>query len=93
MWDLYLKYNKSTFNNRKNYYKIITWSGYIWKVKAQYKEATDPGPNYFSDSYDSVYVDKLGNLHMKIRKINNVWYSSEIINTEQFGYGKYTVNI
>ena len=59
-----------------NHYKIITWSGYIWKVKAQYKKATDPGPNSFSDSYDSVYVDKLGNLNMKIRKINNVWYSS-----------------
>jgi hypothetical protein len=48
-----------------------------------------PGPNHFSDSHGSVWVDEQGALHLKIRKINGVWHSAEVILAESLGYGKY----
>ncbi len=34
---------------------------------------TGPGPNYFSDSTNNVWVDAQGLLHLKITHLNNAW--------------------
>lgn len=66
----------------------ITFSGYIWDVKAALTPAA-PGPNYFSSSKRNVFVDNEGRLHVKIVKRKDRWYCSEVISRKSFGYGTY----
>jgi len=66
----------------------ITFSGYVWSVKKS-NGRVGPGPNYFSDTTQSVWVDTLGRLHMKIRKNKGKWYCSEVILNQNLGYGTY----
>ncbi|VVB56265.1 Uncharacterised protein [uncultured archaeon] len=68
--------------------RIIDFSGRKWIVK--YSAIPEgPGLNYFSDSDQSVFVDNQGQLHLKIIKAGDKWYSSEVILNESLGYGEY----
>lgn len=64
----------------------ITFSGIKWIVRSG---TGGPGPNNWSNSSSSVWVDSQGRLHMKIRKIDNTWYCSEIYAQQSMGYGEY----
>ena len=70
------------------YPRIISFSGYNWSVKTSHGKV-GPGPNYFSDSTNSVWVDAQGRLHMKILKDRNRWNCSEVILQASLGYGTY----
>jgi hypothetical protein len=48
-----------------------------------------PGPNYFSDSSENVWVDSQGQLHLKVTNRNGTWYCPEFILKNSLGYGKY----
>lgn len=65
----------------------ITFAEMDWRVK----NGTDmgPGPNHFSDSDESVWVDTEGKLHLKIRQINGVWNCAEVWTLAPAGYGNY----
>ena len=65
-------------------YRTIQFSGYTWKVKASETPA-GPGPNYFSDRADDVWVDAQGRLHLRIAQHNGQWYATEVINNESLG--------
>jgi hypothetical protein len=69
------------------------FSDYGWWVKAG-AGLSGPGPNYFSDSTNNVWVDAQGLLHLKITRASNEWQCAEIISDRSFGYGQYrfTVN-
>jgi hypothetical protein len=64
----------------------IKFSGIYWNVRSG---GGGPGPNNWSGSSNNVWVDSLGQLHLKIRKIGNSWYCSEIYTQRSFGYGEY----
>jgi hypothetical protein len=66
--------------------KEIVFSGITWKVRSG---TGNPGNNKWSDSSESVWVDENGILHLKIRRINGLWYCSEIYSDETVGYGEY----
>lgn len=68
--------------------KILSFSGYQWRVKSS-ASPFGPGPNYFSDNSENVWVDELGQLHLKITKRNGKWYCAEVVSKETFGYGTY----
>jgi hypothetical protein len=68
--------------------RTIGFSGYNWTVKTSAGKV-GPGPNYFSNSVNNVWVDGEGRLHLKITKDRGRWYSAEIVSTESFGYGTY----
>jgi len=68
--------------------RVISFSGYEWEVKAN-EDPVGPGPNYFSDSEEDVWVDAEGQLHLKIVQRDGKWYCTEVINKESLGYGKY----
>ncbi|MCI0602768.1 hypothetical protein L0156_07115 [bacterium] len=70
------------------YPRQIVFSGYVWSVKTSHGRV-GPGPNYFSDSTQSVWVDSFGKLHMKIRKNKGKWHCSEVILNQNLGYGTY----
>jgi len=67
--------------------RTIIFSGYKWKVKSSESKA-GPGPNYFSDKEEDVWVDNEGKLHLKITKKDGKWYCTEVISDSSFGYGK-----
>jgi hypothetical protein len=58
--------------------RIITFAGRDWYVSTGHY---DPGPNYWSDSNSSVWVDTSG-LHLKIRNDGNTWYAAQIYSTK-----------
>lgn len=55
--------------------RIIEFAGRQWVVKSGC--GLGPGPNCWSDSQESVWVEG-GQLHLKIRKVNDVWYAAEV---------------
>ena len=75
-----LKNHSSTTN------RIIDFAGCKWVVKSGY---WGPGPNYFSDSEESVWLDNKGRLHMKVRKIGDNWYCPEVYTQRYTGYGEH----
>jgi hypothetical protein len=70
----------------------IHFAGYGWWVKTSTGKV-GPGPNYFSDSTNNVWVDSQGALHMKIIHTNNVWQCAEIISDSTLGYGQYRFTV
>lgn len=73
-------------------HRKIQWSGYTWWVKRS-SGAIGPGPNFFSDSTDNVWVDLNGYLHLKITHRNNQWQCAEVVNSESFGHGIYSFKV
>jgi len=67
--------------------RTVDFSGYTWHVKDV--SLGGPGPNRWSDSTDSVWVDNDGKLHLKVRKIGSRWYSSEVTMQQSLGHGRY----
>jgi serine/threonine protein kinase len=68
--------------------KVISFSGNDWIVKAG-DTPCGPGPNYYSDSQESVWADEEGRLHLKIRRDGQRWLCAEVICKEHLGYGRY----
>lgn len=69
--------------------RIINFSGYEWVVRATDEGKKGPGPNYFSDSEENVWVDDDGRLHLKVVERNGNWYCSGIILRKSYGFKKY----
>jgi hypothetical protein len=65
---------------------IIQFSGISWNVRSG---SGGPGPNLWSGSPNSVWVDAQGQLHLKIIKVGNAWYCSEVYTQQSFGHGEY----
>jgi len=64
---------------------------YSWTVKESLNGIPmGPGDNLFSADPANVWIDLANQLHLKINKINDLYYSSEIIADTAFGYGKYS---
>jgi hypothetical protein len=70
--------------------RTFTWSGFTWIVKNSDTNTIGPGPNYFSNSTDNVWIDNAGELHLKIIKRNSKYYCAEVKTIESVGYGTYT---
>ena len=68
--------------------RLISFSGYDWWVKTS-SGLIGPGPNYFSDSTNNVWLDQQGRLHLRITNISNQWQCAEVVTRRTFGYGSY----
>jgi hypothetical protein len=68
--------------------RTIDFSGLKWSVKSS-QDPLGPGPNYFSDRAEDVWVDANGDLHLSIVYRDGAWYCSEVISDASFGYGLY----
>lgn len=78
--------------DREPVFRTIEFSGRTWKVKASETRA-GPGPNYFSDREEDIWVDKNGQLHLRIVFRNGRWYCTEVFTAEPLGYGMYTFTL
>jgi hypothetical protein len=70
-------------------FRTIEFSGYTWRVKSS-GAPVGPGPNYFSDREEDIWVDEDGKLHLWIVFRDGTWYSTEVLTTAPLGYGTYT---
>ena len=66
----------------------LSFSGYDWWVKTSAGQV-GPGPNYFSDSTNNVWLDGQGQLHLRITNRSNQWQCAELVSARTFGYGSY----
>ncbi len=66
----------------------VSFSGYDWWVKSS-AGTVGPGPNFFSDSTNNVWVDAAGQLHVRITNRSNAWQCAELVSARTFGYGSY----
>ena len=64
--------------------KTLTFAGEQWEVK---NGIAAPGPNNWSE--DNAWVDELGQLHLKITYLNGTWYSAEVYQLTNKGFGNY----
>ncbi len=72
--------------------RTVTFSGRTWYVKVAEWNA-DPGPCYYSDRPEDVWVDADGRLHMKIVYRSYRWYCTEVFATQPMGHGTYTFTL
>jgi hypothetical protein len=69
----------------------LSFGGLHWRLKSSLT-LTSPGPNYYRDKEDAVWVDEQG-LHLTIQKIDSIWWATEIFTRERVGYGTYTFTV
>ena len=69
----------------------LFFSGHEWNVKTSVGDLIGPGPNFFNDSSQNVWVDSNGSLHLRITHeiCKDAWYCAEVFSIESFGYGTY----
>ena len=75
------------------YTSTINFSGITWNIKTGNNNKLGPGPNYFSNSSNNVFLDSLGYLHLKITNENGKWNCAEVISNNYYGYGTYVFTV
>lgn len=65
--------------------KQLSFAGLIWNIRPD--SLSDPGPNHWSSS--NAWVDDNGRLHLKLSKVDGVWYAVELATVEHLGFGTY----
>jgi hypothetical protein len=94
---------RAFFNRPNPSRRMISFANQPWEVTAS-PVKINPGPNYFSDSNNNVFIDSNGDLHLKITEDSSGnWYSAQIATPPQpsqgqplqqtYGYGTYTFNL
>ena len=74
----------ATVSNKDSSPRTIEFAGRQWIVKSGCDRG--PGPNCWSDSSESVWVED-GTLHLKIRRIGDEWHSTEVYTRQCTQYG------
>jgi hypothetical protein len=69
----------------------IGFSGRTWGIKVS-ADRFDPGPNYWSNDPENVWVDGQG-LHLKVSTRGGKWYCAEVALPQSLGYGTYTIQL
>ena len=69
--------------------RTITFAGREWTVRSN---EGGPGPNRWSDSTDSVWVDGDG-LHLKVRNVDGAWYCAEVTSVLPTRHGMHRFHV
>lgn len=83
--------SEPSFNAREG--DVLTFSGRKWQIKKYENIVWGPGPNYFSNHPNDVFVDDDGYLHLSVTQREGKWRSTEVISMDAFGYGTYVWTI
>ena len=90
--ELYTNSVANVMVERTPTFRTLQFSGYTWNVKAS-DALLGPGPNYFSDRTEDIWIDESGYLRLKIVAREGKWFSTEVFTTIPFGYGTYTFTL
>ncbi len=83
--------NLTFFNSN---HRIIEFADQFWHVESYMDEKVNPGPNYFSDDEDLVWVDNHGFLNLTIKQNSaGEWLCSSIKSIEAASYGTHRFKI
>lgn len=69
----------------------INFANYDWGIKNA--STAGPGPNSWSNSNRTVFLDDQKRLHLTVSQLDGQWYSSEVFLLSSLGYGRYTFDI
>jgi hypothetical protein len=69
----------------------VSFATHEWIVKCG--SWLGPGLNGFSQSEDHIWVDSSGHLHLKIVNHRTLWWCTELILNESYGYGTYVFTV
>lgn len=72
--------------------RFFHWSGFDWTVKTS-TSPVGPGPNYFSDSTNNVFIDSQNRLHLRITNDSGIWHCAEVVSQSTPGYGAYQFHL
>jgi hypothetical protein len=72
--------------------RTIWFSGIRWEVREE-PHPSGPGPNRFSDSHRSVWIDDGRRLHLRIERRQGHWYCAELTTEMAYGYGTYVFHV
>jgi hypothetical protein len=72
--------------------RTIWFSGLRWDVRDEPRPA-GPGPNRFSDSRRTVWLDDRRRLHLRIERRHGHWYCAELTTEHALGYGTYRFHV
>jgi hypothetical protein len=75
------------FNNRVG--DELTFAGRKWDIKVYNDIVWGPGPNYFTNHPNDVFIDDDGYLHLSVTERNGKWRCTEVISQDAMGYGTY----
>jgi len=81
-----LQYDAIAWHER--YGPTLQFAGRTWEVK-EFPSPVGPGPNRFSSDPSDIWVDALGRLHLTVSFHDGQWWSTEVLLTEQLGFGTY----
>ncbi|HOU03023.1 MAG TPA: glycoside hydrolase family 16 protein [Bacteroidales bacterium] len=73
--------------------RVLMFSGYEWIAEGYGDNKINPGQNYFSCSEENVWIDKKGNLHLRITKRGDKWYCAKLTLKESHSYNKYVFTL
>ena len=72
--------------------RVVTFAGYEWMIVNG--SGQSPCSSYCcSDSGQSVWIDYVGRLHMKLRCVGNEWLCCELVCQESPGFGRYEFRV
>ncbi len=72
--------------------RVVTFAGYEWMIVNG--SGQSPCSSYcYSDSGQSVWIDYVGHLHMKLRCVGNEWLCCELVCQESPGFGRYEFRV
>ncbi len=72
--------------------RVLRFSGLEWRVKAS-SAPRGPGPNHWSDSPESVWVDDEDALHLRVRNDGDRWLSAEVVGPQLSEHGAVTFHL
>jgi hypothetical protein len=71
--------------------RVIEFAGMKWSVREGSEQG--PGPNNWSDDSRSVWVDRQGRLHLKLRHVGGSWRCAEVYSQKSLGHGEYVFQV
>ncbi len=73
--------------------RMIEFAGMTWGIKHNADGRAGPGPNYFSNAEQDVWVDDQGRLHLTISHRDGKWRCTEVVSEAHTGYGEYEFQV
>lgn len=71
---------------------VLDFSGYKWDIKFG-SQLQGPGPNYFTNDHDAVWLDDNGFLHLTYTNDGGIWRATEVVSQDTFAYGTYIFTV
>lgn len=78
------------FNQRSG--DLINFAGREWDIKHSLA-LLGPGPNFFSNHPNDVWIDDDGFLHLTVTQRDGEWKCTEVVSRDTFGFGTYVWTI